>query len=256
MGLLETFTGSTGKKQAADTLAKNNATAQSGYDANKGYLSQGYGSATGRYQPYAAQGRTANATYGNMLGLGGADAQRGALQGFEQFNPYREAATQRLMQMGDRRAAATGQFGGGLNALARARVADDGMNRDYTDYMNRLQGLGGQGMQADSALAGLDMGYAGAQVGNQNMLSGNLMGNQSAYSNAYTQADTAGLQNWIGLGTAAAQAAMGMPPTALGKVGGGQQPTYSQPGNAMNGGWSTTATPAGGNNFFSWLGGK
>ena len=81
MGLLETFTGSTGKKQAADTLAKNNATAQSGYDANKGYLSQGYGSATGRYQPYAAQGRTANATYGNMLGLGGADAQVDVEQG-------------------------------------------------------------------------------------------------------------------------------------------------------------------------------
>jgi len=225
MGLLDTFTGSTGKKQAAATLAQNNATAKSGFDANQGYLSQGYGSATGRYQPYAAQGRTANATYGNMLGLGGADAQRGAMQGFEQFNPYREASTQRLMQMGDRRAAATGQFSGGLNALARARVADDGQMRDYTDYMNRLQGLGGQGMQADSALAGLDMGYAGAQVGNQNMLSGNLMGNQSAYSNAYTQADTAGLTNIFGLsaiGLDAAKMAFGGPAAkAGGGMGGG-----------------------------------
>ena len=99
----------TGQRQAADTLATNNATAQRGFDANQGYLSEGYGSATGRYQPYSQQGRTANATYGNMLGLGGAGAQQSAMQGFQQFNPYREASTQNLLRMGDRRAAATGQ---------------------------------------------------------------------------------------------------------------------------------------------------
>jgi hypothetical protein len=41
---------------------------------------------------------------------------------------------------------------------------------------------------------------------------------------------------------------MGMPP----RTGGGQ--VYSQPGNSMNGGWSTTANRAGGGNIFSGWG--
>ena len=51
MGLWDSFTGSAGKKQAAATLAANNATAQGGYDANKGYLAQGYNAATSKLQP-------------------------------------------------------------------------------------------------------------------------------------------------------------------------------------------------------------
>ena len=249
MGLWDTFTGKTGKKQAAATLAANNATAQEGFGANQGYAQEGYGSATKRLDPYSQQGRTAGTARMNLLGLNGGDAQQGARTAYEGWNPYLSGDMDDASRAVDRRYAAMGQGSGGLGALARDRVVRQMGSQNFRDYDDRLAGLGGQGFQADGALAGIDTGYAQSRMGNQNMLSGQKMGNQNAYSQAYTQADTAGLQNMIGLGTTAAQMFMGMPPT-------GKQPAYSQPGTAANGGWSTTATPAGGNNFANWFGWK
>lgn len=255
MGFLDTLTGKTGKRVAGETLAYNQGQANEGYAANKGYAQQGYGAATGRLNPYAEAGGNAFTQYQNMLGLNGGQAQQGAMGQYQQFNPYRAASTQRLMQAGDRRAAATGQFGSGLNALARARVADDGEMRDYENYMGRLQQMGGMGMGAAGQMAGYDMNNAQNMIGIEGQYRNALTGARNNYAQQYTQADTAGVQNIIGLGTAAAQLAMGMPPTSLGSMGKGQQ-VYSQPGNAMNGGWSTTANMAPqGNNFSNFLSG-
>lgn len=252
MGFLDTLLGKTGKKVAGETLKYNNDQATQGYDANKNYLASGYTSATGRYQPYVGAGQGAQTAYTNLLGLNGQDAQRGAVANYETYNPYLTATMDQQTKALDRRAAATGQYGSGLNALAQARVVNETAGQNYQNYLAHLQGLGQQGLSASSAQAGLDMTNASGNVGIENAYRNTMMGNRNSYAKDYVAADTAGVQNIIGLGTAAAQLAMGMPPTALGNVGG--QPAYSQAGSAANGGWSTTATKAPqSNNFFSQI---
>lgn len=251
MGFLDTLLGKTGKKVAKETLAYNQDQANQGYDASKNYLSQGYSSATGRIDPYSAQGRQAGTTYTNMLGLNGADAQRSATSAYQGSNPYLAATMDQQTKALDRRAAATGQYGSGLNALAKARVVDETSNRDYQDYMAKLQGLMAQGYTADQALAALDMGNASGMVGIEGQLRNQLIGSQNQYAKDYTAADTAGLQNILGLvGTGMNFFTGGK---GLGGFGGAAAPVFSEAGSAANSGWSTTAQPAS-NNFFNWLG--
>jgi hypothetical protein len=245
MGLLDTFLGKTGKKIAGQTLAYNKEQATTGYDNTRNYLSEGYASAQNRLNPYSEQGRTANGAYTNMLGLNGADAQRTATAAYQGSNPYLASTMDMQTKALDRRAAATGQFGSGVNALAKARVVDETANRDYQGYMDRLQGLMAQGYTADQALAALDSGHAAGMAGAEGNYRNALAGAQNQYAQNYLAADTAGVQNILGL--------VGTGLNAFGMFGGGAKPTYSQPGSAANGGWSTTATPAS-NNFFNWLG--
>lgn len=250
MGLLDTLLGKTGKKVAKETLEYNQGQATAGYDASKNYLAQGYSSAQGRLDPYSAQGRQAGTTYTNMLGLNGAGAQEAATAAYQGSNPYLAATMDMQTKALDRRAAATGQYGSGLNALAKARVVDETANRDYQDYMARLQGLMAQGYTADQALAALDSGHAAGMVGVEGNYRNALTGAQNQYAKDYVAADTAGLQNILGLvGTGISAATMGMG----GGIGAAAKPVMSQVGTMANGGWSTTAQPAS-NNFFNWLG--
>jgi hypothetical protein len=234
MGLLDTFLGKTGKKIAGQTLAYNKEQATTGYDNTKNYLSQGYASAQGRLDPYSEQGRTANTAYTNLLGLNGADAQKSATAAYQGSNPYLASTMDMQTKALDRRAAATGQFGSGLNALAKSRVVDETANRDYSDYMGRLQGLMAQGYTADQALAALDSGHAENMTGVEGNYRNALAGHQSQYGKDYVAADTAGLQNILGL--------VGTGLNAFGMVGGGAKPAAGQ------------ATAPASNNFFNWLG--
>jgi hypothetical protein len=247
MGFFDTLLGKTGKKVAGETLEYNQGQAQSGYKNSTNYLAQGYSAAKSRVQPYSATGRQAGLTYSNLLGLNGAASQDAATAAYQNSNPYLAATMDLQTKALDRRAAATGQYGSGLNALAKARVVDETANRDYQDYMTKLQGLLSQGYTADQALAVLDSGYAANRVGVENAFRSANMGAQTQYGKDYTAADTAGVQNVIGLaGTLANAGGMFM--------GGGAKPAFSQPGTAASSGWSTTATPApASNNFFNWL---
>jgi len=198
MGLLDTLLGKTGKKVAKETLAANQGQATAGYDAQKNYLSGGYSSANARLQPYATQGTQANTTYGNFLGMNGAEAQKGAMAGYEAYNPYLNATMDSQMKAVDRRAAATGQLNSGMGALARARVADETSYRNYSDYLNRVQGMGAQGMQASNALAGYDMGYGQGLAGIDGNYRSGMTGSQNQYSQNYLAADQAPWQNLLG----------------------------------------------------------
>ncbi len=238
MGFLDTLTGKTGKRVAAETMAYKQDQANEGYAANKGYAQQGYGAATGRLNPYAQAGGNAFTQYQNMLGLNGGQAQQGAMGQYQQFNPYRQAATQRLMQAGDRRAAATGQFGSGLNALARARVADDGEMRDYENYMGRLQQMGGMGYGAAGQLAGYDMGNAQNRIGIENAFRQGNISNMTNYNNALDRANSSSAQSLIGLGGLALSGFMpgagGV--SAFGNIAGGLS-------GMMGGGGANSFTP-------------
>jgi len=225
MGLWSTFSGKTGKKVAGETKATNDAYANQGYADSSGYLKEGYDSAIGRMDPYAQGGQRGYEQYTNMLGLNGGAAQQGAMGAYQAYNPYMAAEQDRLMKAGDRRAAATGQFGSGLNAMARARTSDEVANRNYTQYMGQLQGLGQQGMQAAGAQAGYDQNYGQGRANLRTGLTNQLMGNQNAYAQQYTQADGVLWNNMMGvagLGIDAVKAMYGVPPMPKGNTMGGR----------------------------------
>lgn len=218
MSLWGAFTGSAAKNQAAATKTANDGYANAGATASQGFLKQGYDASVGRMQPYADGGRRGYDQYNNMLGLGGAGAQQGAMAAYQAANPYQQAEQQRLMQAGDRRAAATGQFNSGLGALARARTSDEVANRNYQQYMGQLQGMGQQGMQASGAMAGYDQNYAQGRVGVQNAQTGQLTGNQNAYNTQWNQGNQAFAQNLMGV------AGLGLQAGGLFKPTGGFKP--------------------------------
>lgn len=221
MGIVSDFLGKTGKKQALATQQYNLGQSQAGYDAKKGYVNTGYDTATGRLQPYEAQGRAGQTAYTNALGINGDAGRQSALGMYGRGNnPWLDESMGLAMRAGDRRAAAVGQYGAGagpsgVNALARARVAAQMGGDDYNNWLARLQGVGQQGMGAAGAMANLDTGRAGALVNNEDAFRRGNMGIQNKYAQDYGQATTAGLNNVMGLagaGMQIAQMAMGMPP--------------------------------------------
>lgn len=195
MGFFSSFTGSDQRKDINRAYGESKGMVDQGYDAARGNLASGYGTAnqaygqartdvgtgyknalaalgagTGKaaaaYQPYAAAGQSANALYGNALGLNGQAAQQTFMQNY-QADPFRDAnakfATDALMQTLNAR----GLSGSGAAAAA---VAQENLRRgseDYNNYLNRLSGVQGQGLQTANALAGLyaDQGSRGAQYG-------------------------------------------------------------------------------------------
>lgn len=231
MSIFGAFTGSDAKKGALATKQANDATANAGYAANQGYLDQGHASATGRMQPFAQQGQQANQQYGNLLGLHGSAAQVQARQAYQGWNPYLQGDMDASARSISRRANASGSFNSGLNMLAQHRAGMEIGSRDFGAYADRLGGQGQMGYGAAGTMAGMDMGRAQGQIGNRNMLSGHLMGNEGAYNQQYQQANTAGLTNIFGLsamGLDAAKMAFGVPPTP--KSGGNNYaspPSYS-----------------------------
>lgn len=259
---------------------------------NKGYLDAGRDAALGAsrgaiktitdlYQPYVESGRQAQALYGTLLGLDGAEAARAAAVERAGINSPGLAY---MMEMSDKanrvRTNQGGYIGSAREAMVRERARNEMTYRDYQDYLTRLENQAGRGAQYTGQLAGFNDNAANREANIQNawtqgnvnnttrhgqtisqmltqnpyatgQLSQNLGGSRAqlatnygnniagietgyhqgiagAQGNLYqgnAAAGTAGMNNILKAGTAAAQMAMGMPPTAL---VGGQQPVYPQ----------------------------
>ena len=142
MSLWGAFTGSDARRYAQDAYNRNSQQMQTGYDNSRGYQQQGYLSAVNRLSPYEAQGRQGQQAYTNLLGMGGADAQRGARAAYEGFNPYLANDMSMADKAISRRSASMGMLDSGMNALARNRAAMEMGTRDFNSYADRLQGLG------------------------------------------------------------------------------------------------------------------
>ena len=205
MSLWGAFTGSDARRYAENARNQNRNQLNQGYDNNRGYQQQGYQSAVNRLSPYEMMGRQGQTAYTNLLGLNGGDAQRGARQGYEGWNPYLGDEMSLADRSIQRRSAATGQLDSGMNALARQRAAMEMGSRDFYNYNDRLQGLGQQGYGAANALAGLDMGNAQSLIGIENALRGGNIQNETQYWNAQSQANQGLMNNIFGLGGMAIQ---------------------------------------------------
>ncbi len=161
------FTGADKRnKQAMATAAENKSYITGGRDREQGFLTGGRDAAKGYLQPYEQQGRSGQTAYTNALGINGAEGRQSALGMYGQgFNPWLGDQVNRAQMLGDRRAAATGQFNSGMNALARARVGAEMGGQDWNNWIANLQGLGNQGFGAANTMAGNEMQY-GVNMGN------------------------------------------------------------------------------------------
>lgn len=223
MSLWGAFTGSDARRYATDAYNRNSREMQTGYQNSLGYQNQGYQSAVNRLAPYEAAGRQGQTAYSNMLGLNGADAQRGARAGYEGWNPFLGNDLSMADKAISRRSASMGMMDSGLNALARNRAGIEMGSRDFYNYNDRLQGMGQQGFQAANMLAGYDQGNAQNLIGIENALRNGNVQNSTQFGNAQSAANQGFLNNVLGI------AGLGIQAFAPGPRGAG-----SAAGNAYN----------------------
>lgn len=188
-----TATVNKGYDAARGNLASGYGTANQAYgqarsDVNSGYrnalssLASGTNNAAGAYQPYSETGQNANALYGNALGLNGQAAQQTFMQNY-QADPFRDANADFANEALMRTLNARGMSGSGAAAAAIAQESLRRGSEDYNNYLNRLSGLQSQGQQTAGSLANLyaNQGQHGAQYGMQAGSDlANIQGNRAA----------------------------------------------------------------------------
>lgn len=132
---------------------------------------------TNYYDPYTRTGNQANQMYANALGLNGPQGNQRATNAF-QTDPGYQFATQQGIQALDRSAAGSGMFGSGNAAMALNDYGQGMANQQYGNWLQRLGGLGAQGLTAatgqlgrQSTLGGYDYG-AGLAAGQANLSAG------------------------------------------------------------------------------------
>lgn len=131
-------------------------------------------SAIGAYQPWVDAGTSAVGTYQDALGLNGAEGNARATGAF-QTGPGYEFARGEAERAGLRAASAGGMLASG-NTLAALSDRTQGLaDQEYGSWLDRLNGLSGQGMQGASGQAA---GY-GAQSDLYQVGTGNRLGLES-----------------------------------------------------------------------------
>lgn len=183
------FTGeAAAKKQANETAAANTGFINQGLEKQINYLGGAREASRGYYQPYAQSGQQGQQAYTNLLGLNGHGAQQAAMGGYQGWNPYLSDQMSMADKAIARNSAASGQYGSGLNALARQRSAMGMGSQDFYAYNQHLQGLGQQGMQAANAMSGNEWNYANGASGAQAGATQGLVGNNTQLGNALSAA--------------------------------------------------------------------
>jgi hypothetical protein len=190
IGIISDFTGKTARREAESAYRD----AQGSLDAGRQAGSKFYEQSAGVYDPFLQQGQQAQGAYMNALGLNGADAARGAYEGYAS-NPGLMAAAERGIKGLERRYNA----GGGLNSgAAYAGLADAGIGY-YDQYLNRLANQGQQGLTAAGGKANALQGRGQFEYGYGRDSAENRIG----LGNAKAAASNTLSQNLIGLGGAA-----------------------------------------------------
>ncbi|MCB5205008.1 hypothetical protein LH464_21310 [Neorhizobium sp. T786] len=128
-------------------------------------------SAIGGYQPWVDAGEGALGTYQDALGLNGAEGNARATGAF-QVGPGYQFAMGQGEQAALRGASAAGMLSSGNTLTALTEYGQGMANQEYGGWLDRLNGLSGQGMQG---AAGQAQGYGGLadlyQTGTGNRLS-------------------------------------------------------------------------------------
>ena len=209
--LVGSFTGSTAKKAANEAYQNSTRVLQEGRDKGVDAYNQGYDQAYGFMNPYAQSGTQANSMYTGLLGLNGADTQRGLLAqyaGADPFRQFNEDLTNKSLARSYNR---MGMLDSGNFRMAAARANLERGSQDYNNYLARLAGLSQQGMGAAGQLGNFAMGRGQGVAGLWNNYGQNQAGNEIQHGNATAQASGIFGNNIMKLASMAVSAATGMP---------------------------------------------
>lgn len=150
MGFFGTLFGSDNANAARDAAAKQYAGEQnalSGIKTAGDNYASGFQNLSQNFNPYVQGGGQAQNQLYNLMGLNGQAAQQG---GFDQFraDPGYQFQLQQGQQAIDRSAAARSGVNNGATLKATQRFGQGLADQQYGNYLQRLMGLGQQGLQA------------------------------------------------------------------------------------------------------------
>jgi len=162
MGFLSALTGSSTGKATMNAANKNeslikgfqttgNNIINTGEDKSAGALD----SAIGAYQPWVTSGTAANNLYGDAIGLNGAEGNARATDAFHTGPGYGFALDQGT-QAALRGASAAGMLNSGNTLTALTQFGQGLADQEYGSWLDRLNGVSGQGL---SAAGGQAQGY-------------------------------------------------------------------------------------------------
>lgn len=190
MSFLSSFFGTTQRNDVKRAKVAADAALDAGADAGRA----AYTSATDRLDPYSQTGMAGNAMYADAIGLNGRPAQQGVVDNF-MADPFR-AENERLANENlARQFGSRGMGGSGAFALAAARGNLERGSADWNNWLNRIQGVGTQGLQAAGAQSTLDAGLGNAEFG----LGTTRAGNEINFGNAMAASRNVGINNIMGL---------------------------------------------------------
>jgi len=149
----------------------------------------------GSFDPFVSGGLQGQQSYLAALGLAGPEAQQAAIANFRASPGYLEGLTQGSSAItGNRAASGLLNSGGTLKSLQK--FGSDYADKQFGSWLDRLSGLGGQGLQA----TGAQVGTAGTGLNNE------FNARRTAYTGEYGSAGTIG-QGMVAGATAQAQGA-------------------------------------------------
>lgn len=227
--LVGSFTGSTAKKLAGETYDRNTAINRDARDQGLAGINQGYDQAYGLINPYAQSGTQANSMYTGLLGLNGADTQRGLLAQYAGADPFRQFNEDMANKSIARSYNRMGMLDSGNFRMAAARANLERGSQDYNSYLARLAGLSQQGMGAAGQLGGYAMNRGQGIANLWNGYANNQNAAEVNRGNSLAQASGIFGNNIMKLASMAVSAATGMP------VGMGGSPGQKGGSNFMGG---------------------
>lgn len=203
-------------RAAADTYQKQQ-TAGSNYAGTMSDLATSY-------DPYRAGGGAAQNQVYALLGLNGSNAQDAAFGQFRNDPGYQFQLSQGLGAI-EQSAANRGNLNSGRTLKALQEYGTGMADQSYGSYLNRLLGLGAQGLGATQAAVGTAAQGAGGQL-QAGLASAPTLG-QGMIAGAQSQQNALG--NLLGAGSYLAGSALGGPiGSALGNLmGGSRQSSYT-----------------------------
>lgn len=150
-----------------------------GLDEARGALTDQYGQASSRLDPYAAAGSDSTSFLRQLLGMDGGTAGGEALSHFRDSTGYKDTMNAALNGVGSN-AAARGLLGSSGTGKVFQNTASQIAQGSFGDFLNQLLGQQQVGLTAAKGQSGIDMGLGDALAGNS-VEKGNTMSQKKSF---------------------------------------------------------------------------
>jgi len=160
MGFLDSLTGGNIGKASLKAIGQNGAILNNFQNAGNSVIDTGEQKSAGaldqavsNYDPYLSAGKSATGMYSDALGLNGADGNAAATSAF-QTSPGYQFTLDQGTQAALRGASAAGMLNSGNTLTALDQYGTGVANQEYGSWLDRLNGLSGQGLSAANGASG------------------------------------------------------------------------------------------------------